>query len=95
MRWGTSPLSDLSYTILTNGLQVAITYISNEDAAKSVVSKLEAAGAKGVAIRADMADPSAGSRIVKETMEAFSSDGIDILGITVIPDEHELSLTGP
>ncbi|MFG3282196.1 SDR family oxidoreductase [Streptomyces sp. NPDC048111] len=59
------------------GADVAVTYVQDEGAAKEVVAKIEAMGRRGLALRADLADPAAARTAVEETAEAFG--GLDVL----------------
>ncbi|RFU27473.1 hypothetical protein B7463_g8864, partial [Scytalidium lignicola] len=58
---------------------IAITYVSNVDAAEAVLQRIRDYGTAGVAIKADASDPSSAASIVHATQQAFGSDEIDIL----------------
>ncbi|MBC9712845.1 SDR family oxidoreductase [Streptomyces sp. TRM66268-LWL] len=76
------------------GADVAITYVRGEEAAREVVAKIEATGRRGLAVRADAADPAAAVGAVEETCAAFGR--LDILvnnaGVGAIAPMEELSL---
>ncbi|MFJ6612661.1 SDR family NAD(P)-dependent oxidoreductase [Streptomyces sp. NPDC091289] len=59
------------------GADVALTYVSAADKAQEVVKSIEAFGRKGLAIRADSADPAAVVRSVEQTATALGR--LDIL----------------
>ncbi|MEU5284801.1 3-oxoacyl-ACP reductase family protein [Streptomyces sp. NPDC020755] len=59
------------------GADVALTYVSAADKAREVVKAIEALGRKGLAIRADSADPAAVVRSVEQT--AAELGRLDIL----------------
>ncbi|RII08120.1 3-oxoacyl-[acyl-carrier-protein] reductase FabG [Streptomyces sp. YIM 130001] len=59
------------------GADVAITYVSNRADAEEVVTKVEAAGRRGVAIRSDAADAEAAAGVVDRVVEHFGR--LDIL----------------
>lgn len=60
-----------------NGYDVAISYVVDEAAALSVVADVEATGRRGLAIRADSADPGQVARMFSAIDEAFGR--IDVL----------------
>ncbi len=51
--------------------QIAITYLSNREAAESIVAKVKAHGSDAVAIQADVQDPEVGKKVIKAVMEAL------------------------
>jgi len=59
------------------GFDVAIAYHRSASAARVVVRRLRALGARGVAFRADLADPAAARRLVAQTRRALG--GLDVL----------------
>ncbi|NGO78081.1 SDR family oxidoreductase [Streptomyces sp. YC504] len=59
------------------GADVAITYVRGEEAAREVVAKIEATGRRGLAVRADAADPAAAAGAVTEVVAALGR--LDIL----------------
>jgi len=63
--------------LASDGANVAITYATSPDKAKEVVSAIEAAGGKAIAIKADSANPLEVQQAVKATVSEFG--GIDIL----------------
>ena len=63
--------------LAAHGASVAITYSKGADAAAAVVSEIEQAGGKALAIQADAADAEAVKESVEKTVAAFG--GIDVL----------------
>ena len=63
--------------LAANGASVAITYTKGADAAASVVSAIERAGGKALAIQADALDAQASIGAVEKTVAAFGA--LDIL----------------
>jgi 3-oxoacyl-[acyl-carrier protein] reductase len=63
--------------LAADGASVAITYSKGADAAAAVVSEIEQAGGKALAIQADAADAEAVKESVEKTVAAFG--GIDVL----------------
>ena len=63
--------------LAADGASVAITYSKGADAAAAVVSEIEQAGGKALAIQADAADAEAVKDSVEKTVTAFG--GIDVL----------------
>ncbi|MDQ0939830.1 SDR family oxidoreductase [Streptomyces sp. V1I1] len=59
------------------GVDVAITYVRDEEAAQEVVRKIEAAGRRGLALRSDAADAEAARAVVGQVVDRLGS--IDIL----------------
>jgi 3-oxoacyl-[acyl-carrier protein] reductase len=76
--------------LAADGASVAITYTKGEDAATSVVSAIQQAGGKALAIHADATDVFAVVNAVEKTVAAFG--GLDILvnnAGTAIPKPFE------
>jgi 3-oxoacyl-[acyl-carrier protein] reductase len=76
--------------LAADGASLAITYSKGADAATSVVSAIEQAGGKAIAIQADAADAEAVKDAVEKTVAAFG--GIDVLvnnAGTAIPKKFE------
>jgi 3-oxoacyl-[acyl-carrier protein] reductase len=76
--------------LAADGANVAITYTKGADAAASVVTEIERAGQKAIAIQADAADADAVNAAVEETVAAFGR--LDILvnnAGTAIPKTFE------
>ncbi|MEV5748048.1 SDR family NAD(P)-dependent oxidoreductase [Actinoallomurus sp. NPDC052308] len=49
----------VAYRLAHEGADVAITYVSSDEQAQQVVTKIEATGRRGMAVQADAADPQA------------------------------------
>jgi glucose 1-dehydrogenase len=60
-----------------SGADVAVNYVTAEDAAKEVVATIEAAGARAIAIKADVSKEAEVEAMFKTMLEAFGT--IDIL----------------
>lgn len=67
----------IAQALAENGADVAITYQNSVERADSVVSSIKKLGRRGLAVRADSADPEAIKRAVSETVELLG--GLDIL----------------
>jgi NAD(P)-dependent dehydrogenase (short-subunit alcohol dehydrogenase family) len=67
----------IALALAARGMDVAIGYHRSAGAARATVRDLEAAGARAVAIRADLADPRAARRLVAAAARALS--GLDVL----------------
>ncbi|HEY1923181.1 MAG TPA: SDR family NAD(P)-dependent oxidoreductase, partial [Tepidisphaeraceae bacterium] len=80
--------------LAADGADVGFTYANAADRANAVVQGVEAAGAKGLAIRADSSDAAAVSDAVEQTAARFG--GLDILvnsaGIIVLGPVDEIKL---
>jgi 3-oxoacyl-[acyl-carrier protein] reductase len=63
--------------LAADGAAVAITYVANKEAADKVVAEIAAAGAEGLAIRADAGAPEEAAAAVRQAAERFG--GLDIL----------------
>ncbi len=61
----------------SHGANVAINYFASAKSAETVVSDIEKAGGKAIAVQGDLNDPTAVQNLVSRTIEAF--DGLDIL----------------
>jgi NAD(P)-dependent dehydrogenase (short-subunit alcohol dehydrogenase family) len=66
---------DISLELARRGADVAIIYVN------PAIAEIKTFGVKAVAIQADLKDPSALDRIVKETLKALVTEKIDILGM--------------
>src|SRR5690348_7110688 len=63
--------------LASDGAAVALTYVSNKEAALRVVKQIESAGGRAVAIHADNADADALNAAVEQSVREFG--GLDIL----------------
>ncbi|MFF3090482.1 SDR family oxidoreductase [Streptomyces nojiriensis] len=70
-----------------DGADVAITYVSDAEAAAEVVGKVEALGRRALAVRADAADPAAAGAAVERVVAEFgrldvlvNNAGVGVLG---------------
>lgn len=54
-----------------DGFTITVNFSGNEAPAHDVVSRIEAAGGKAIAVRADVSDPAAVARLFEETEKAF------------------------
>lgn len=59
----------IAQRLASDGFDVALTYVSRPDAAEAVVTTIEAAGGRGLAIPADSADPAALRAAVERAVE--------------------------
>ncbi|WP_369250133.1 3-oxoacyl-ACP reductase family protein [Streptomyces sp. R41] len=76
------------------GADVALTYVSGKEGAEDVVRAVEALGRRGLALRADSADPEEAGGAVQHAVEALG--GLDILvnnvGVGLLAPLESLSL---
>ncbi|MGW7452349.1 3-oxoacyl-ACP reductase family protein [Streptomyces sp. NPDC054787] len=76
----------IALRLAEEGADVALTYVSDAQAAAEVVGKIEALGRRGLALRADAADPEAAREAVERAVRELG--GLDVLvnnaGIGVI-----------
>lgn len=65
-----------------NGARVAINYVSESSAprAAKVAANIKALGTETIVVQADVSTPEGAAKLVKETLEKFGTDKIDILG---------------
>lgn len=63
--------------LAAQGADVAFSYRGNAEAAASCTAELEALGRRGLAVQADVTDPSAAEALVRQALDAFGK--IDIL----------------
>lgn len=67
----------IAKALAAEGASVAVTYENSKEKAQEVVSAIEAAGGKAVAIQANTADPAAVKSSIEQTVAALG--GLDIL----------------
>ncbi|MGW7197123.1 SDR family NAD(P)-dependent oxidoreductase [Streptomyces chryseus] len=84
----------IALRLAREGADVALTYVRDEQGAREVVRKIESAGRRGVALRADAADPAAVTAVVGRAADELGR--LDILvnnaGIGVLGPVETLSL---
>ena len=67
----------IALELADRGADVATSYERAEDRAADIVRQIEAKGRRGLAVRADSADPAAVKRLVQQSVDALG--GLDIL----------------
>jgi NAD(P)-dependent dehydrogenase (short-subunit alcohol dehydrogenase family) len=72
----------IAIALARNGAAVTINYVSEATASRSerLAETIRNAGGKATVVRADVASPEGAKKLVDETMKAFSTDHIDIVG---------------
>ncbi len=68
---------EIALSLANEGANVVITYQSNQAKADEVIKAVEAAGQKGLAIQADLANMDDAVSIISQSIEAFET--VDIL----------------
>ena len=65
-----------------NGASVVINYVSDSSASRAanVAAGIKGLGAKVIVVQADVSKPEGAAKLVKETLDGFQTDRIDILG---------------
>jgi len=67
----------IALKLASQGAAVAVNYAGSEAAAAAIVTQIEAAGGRAVAIQADVSDAEAANRLFTETVETLG--GLDIV----------------
>lgn len=84
----------IALRLAQEGADVALTYVRDEQGAREVVQKIESAGRRGIALRADAADPAAVTAVVGRAADELGR--LDILvnnaGIGVLGPVETLTL---
>ncbi|KAF2963968.1 hypothetical protein GQX73_g9604 [Xylaria multiplex] len=72
----------IAVALAARGACVTINYVSDSTAprAAELAESIRAKGGKAAVIRGDVGDPESARKLVKETLAAFNTDKIDILG---------------
>jgi NAD(P)-dependent dehydrogenase (short-subunit alcohol dehydrogenase family) len=72
----------IAWALARNGASVAINYVSDSVAprAAAVAKKVEELGGKATVVQVDITTPEGAAKLVNETLKAFKTDKIDILG---------------
>lgn len=72
----------IAVALATRGASVTINYVSDSSAprAAQLAESIKAKGGKATVVRGDVGDPEQAKKLVKETLAAFNTDKIDILG---------------
>ena len=72
----------IALALARNGASVTINYVSESSAsrAETVAKNLEAVGARATVVQADISTPEGATKLVRETLKAFDTNKIDILG---------------
>ena len=79
----------IALVLAESGADVAFTYQSAAEKARSVVKSIEELGRRAVAIQADSADPEAIARSVSEAVSSLG--GLDILVVPFLRPLRELT----
>ncbi|MFD5099532.1 SDR family NAD(P)-dependent oxidoreductase [Streptomyces albidochromogenes] len=84
----------IALRLAQEGADVALTYVRDEQGAREVAQKIESAGRRGIALRADAADPAAVTAVVGRAADELGR--LDILvnnaGIGVLGPVEDLTL---
>ncbi|MBT2401185.1 SDR family NAD(P)-dependent oxidoreductase [Streptomyces sp. ISL-100] len=84
----------IALRLAQDGADVALTYVRDEKAAQEIVQKIESMGRRGIALRADAADPAAVTAVVGRAADELGR--LDILvnnaGVGVLGPIETLSL---
>lgn len=74
----------IAIALARNGAAVTINYVSQSSAsrAEGVANTIKTAGGKSTIVQADVSTPDGAAKIVQETLKAFGTEYIDILGLS-------------
>lgn len=80
------------WALARNGASVAINYVSDSvtPRAAAVAKRVEDLGGKATVVQVDISTPEGAAKLVKETLQAFNTDKIDILGKYSPNSTHDL-----
>lgn len=72
----------IALRLATNGAYITINYVSDSvtSRAQALADKIRALGGRAAVVQASVETPEGAQRIVQETLKAFETDRIDILG---------------
>jgi NAD(P)-dependent dehydrogenase (short-subunit alcohol dehydrogenase family) len=73
----------IAIALARNGASVTINHVSDASAprAAAVAKKIHDEGGRAIVVQASVERPEDGQRLVSETLKAFGTDRIDILGM--------------
>jgi 3-oxoacyl-[acyl-carrier protein] reductase len=78
----------IARALAADGWPVAVNYRSDPEAAHAVVSEIEAAGGRAVALQADVADPQAPDRLFADAQEALELPVLALVNNAGIADDN-------
>jgi NAD(P)-dependent dehydrogenase (short-subunit alcohol dehydrogenase family) len=72
----------IAFALARNGASVTINFRSDsvKSRAEGVAKKVEELGGKATVVQVDISTPEGAAKLVNETLKAFQTDKIDILG---------------
>lgn len=72
----------IAFALARNGAAVTINYVSESSASRAaaVAERIRSSGGRATVVKANVESPEEGQRLVSETLKAFGTDHIDILG---------------
>jgi NAD(P)-dependent dehydrogenase (short-subunit alcohol dehydrogenase family) len=75
----------IAFALARNGASVTINFVSDsvKSRAAGVAKKVEELGGKAAVVQVDISTPEGAATLVNETLKAFQTDKIDILGRSV------------